>query len=219
MSLWRNNSLSIVLAAITLFTVIGMFLTGWRVFDQELGEHGRAGVSAGQYLTSGHFLSTMFENWESEFLEKAAYVVFTAFLVQRGSAESKNPDKPEEVDEDPAGKKHDAGAPRPVRGAAWIRTLYSYSLGIALTALFIGTIFLHLTFSWKKANLEAALHGAPPVGYWAHFVDCQFWFESFQNWQSEFMSTGLLVILSIFLRFRGSPESKPVAAPHSKTGK
>jgi hypothetical protein len=219
MSLWRDNSLSIVLVTITLLTIVGMFLTGWQVFDQELGEHGRAGVSAGQYFMSGHFLSTMFENWESEFLEKAAYVVLTAFLIQRGSAESKDPDKPEEVDEDPAKKQNDAEAPWPVRSAAWIRSLYSYSLGIALTALFIATIFLHLTFSWQKANLEASLHGGPAVGYWAHLIDSQFWFESFQNWQSEFMSTGVLVILSIFLRFRGSPESKPVAAPHSKTGK
>jgi hypothetical protein len=106
-----------------------------------------------------------------------------------------------------------------VRAGAWVRGLYSYSLGIALATIFVGTIFLHLTFSWEKANVEAALHGAPAIGYWAHFVDCQFWFESFQNWQSEFLSTAALVILSIFLRFRGSPESKPVAAPNSKTGK
>jgi hypothetical protein len=219
MSLWRDNSLSIVLVAITVLTIGGMFLTGWQVYDEELAEHGRTGVSAGQYFISGHFLSTMFENWESEFLEKGAYVVLTAFLIQRGSAESKDPDKPEDVDEDPAEKKYDPDAPWPIRSNAWVRGLYSYSLGIVLAAIFVATIFLHLTFSWEKANVEAALHGQPAVGYWAHFVDSQFWFESFQNWQSEFLSTGALVILSIFLRFRGSPESKPVAAPNSKTGK
>lgn len=219
MSLWRDNSLSIILIAITILTVAGMFFTGWQVYDQELAEHGSAGVSAGQYFISGHFLSTIFENWESEFVEKAAYVVFTAFLIQRGSAESKDPDKPEDVDEDPAARKHDPEAPWPVRAGGWVRALYSYSLAIALSAMFVATIFLHLTFSWEKANVEAALHGQPPVGYWAHLVDSQFWFESFQNWQSEFLSTAALVILSIFLRFRGSPESKPVAAPHSATGK
>jgi hypothetical protein len=200
-------------------TIGGMFATGWRVYDQELIQHGSSGVTATQYALSGHFLSTLFENWESEFLEKAFYVVLTAFLIQRGSAESKDPDKPDELDEDPASQSKDADAPWPVRSASWIRSLYSYSLGIVLALLFAGAVFLHLTFSWRKANMEAVLHQQSAIGYWQHLADAQFWFESFQNWQSEFMSTGLLVVLSIFLRFRGSPESKRVAAPHSKTGK
>jgi len=218
-SLWRNNSLSLVLLAITLLTMGGMFATGWQVYDRELIEHGRSGVSAAQYVRSGHFLSTMFENWESEFLEKAFYVMLTAFLIQRGSAESKDPDKPEEVDEHPTSRINDPDAPWPVRSGAWVRGLYSYSLGIVLAFLFIGTVFLHLTFSAQKANMEASLHRQPEIGYWQHLIDAGFWFESFQNWQSEFMSTGLLVFLSIFLRFRGSPESKRVAASNSETGK
>lgn len=219
MSVWRNNNLSIVLMVITVILIVAMFLTGWRVYDKELAEHGRPPIDALGYLASGHFLSTVFENWESEFLEKAAYVVLTAYLIQRGSAESKDPDKTEEVDEDPQAAETKEEAPWPVRAGGWIRWLYSYSLGIALALIFVGTILLHLTFSWQKANTEAAFHGQAGVSYWEHFIDADFWFESFQNWQSEFMSTGALVVLSIFLRYRGSPESKRVAAPHSETGK
>jgi hypothetical protein len=215
--IWKNNSLSIVLFLITVVFIGAMFLTGWQVYDRELAEHGRPAIGAVDYLTSGHFLSTMFENWESEFLEKAAYVVFTAFLIQRGSAESRDPDEPQDHDDSALGS--DPAAPWPVRSGKLVRWLYAYSLGIVLVLIFLGTIFLHLTFSWENANAEALLHGQPQVGYWEHLGEAQFWFESFQNWQSEFMSTGALVALSIFLRFRGSPESKSVSAPHSKTGK
>jgi hypothetical protein len=218
-SLWRNNGLSIVLTIITLLLLVGMFFTGWQVYNEELVEHSNQAIGAFQYLGSGHFLSTMFENWESEFLEKAAYVVFTAFLIQRGSAESKDPDKPQDSDEDPKDAASAPDAPWPVRRGGFVLWLYSYSLGITLVLIFLGTIFLHSTFSWEKVNAEAALHAQPGVGYWEHLVGAQFWFESLQNWQSEFMSTGALVVLSIFLRFRGSPESKRVAASNSETGK
>lgn len=219
MSVWRNNNLSIVLLTITMVLIVAMFLTGWQVYDNELAEHGRQPIGALSYLVSGHFLSTMFENWESEFLEKAAYVVLTAYLFQRGSAESKDPDKREEADEDPQAPECSQEAPWLVRAGGWISWLYSYSLGIALALIFLATIFLHLTFSWEKTNTEAVLHGKHIIGYWQHLIEADFWFESFQNWQSEFMSTGALVVLSIFLRYRGSPESKRVAAPHSETGK
>jgi len=215
--IWKNNSLSIVLFLITVVLIGAMFLTGWQVYDRELAEHGRLAIGAADYLTSGHFLSTMFENWESEFLEKAAYVVFTAFLIQRGSAESRDPDEPQDQDNDAPGS--NPASPWPVRSGKLVRWLYSYSLGIVLVLIFVGTILLHLTSSREKANMEAELHGQPQVGYWEHLGEAEFWFESFQKWQSEFMSTGALVVLSIFLRFRGSPESKSVSAPHSETGK
>jgi hypothetical protein len=170
------------------------------------------------YGKSGHFLSSLFENWESEFLQMSAYVMLTAFLFQRGSSESKDPDEPADQDENPALKQDDPEAPWPVRVGGFAQAVYSYSLGIALGFLFILTFILHLRYSAEAKNAEALMHGQPAVSIPEHLVSAQFWFESLQNWQSEFLSTAVIVVLSIFLRFRGSPESKPVTAPHAQTG-
>lgn len=143
--------------------------------------------------------------------------MLTAVLFQRGSAESKDSDEPASQDEDP-NDKHDVHARWPIRADGMARSLYSYSLGVALAVLFILSFVLHLRYSAENANAEALMHGQPQVPLIEHMASTQFWFESFQNWQSEFLSTAVLVVLSIFLRFRGSPESKPVAASNSKTG-
>jgi hypothetical protein len=148
----------------------------------------------------------------------STYVVATAYLFQRGSSESKDPDKDEKVDEDPATRKHDKTAPWAVRAGGLVSVVYSYSLGIALGVLFVLSFLMHWINSARAANEEAALHGEPLSTVWQYLGDAELWFESFQNWQSEFLSTAVLVVLSIFLRYRGSPESKPVAAPNAKTG-
>jgi hypothetical protein len=218
MRILKNNGLTIVLVALSLLTVAGMMLTGWSVHNQELSQHGQTQIGLTAYAASGHFLSAIFENWESEFLQMSAYVVLTAFLFQRGSAESKDPDQAAPQDEDPAGKLEKQNVPLLVRKGGFIHSLYSYSLGLALAFLFVLSFALHLCYSADAANAEALLHGQPAVSVAQHLATAQFWFESFQNWQSEFLSTAVLVVLSIFLRFRGSPESKPVAAPHSETG-
>jgi hypothetical protein len=195
-----------------------MIFTGLSVYNEELAQHHREALTLADYLASGHFLSALFENWESEFLQMSAYVVLTAFLFQRGSAESKDPDQRADQDEDPASHIRDPHAPLAVRAGGVPRALYSYSLGIALFVLFLISFGLHLQNSAAAQAIEAQSHGLPSPDIWDHALSAQFWFESFQNWQSEFLSTAVLVILSIFLRFRGSPESKPVAAPHSQTG-
>jgi len=215
----RDNSLTIVLAVATVATLAGMLFTGLSVYNEELAQHQRPAVGIAAYLVSGHFLSAVFENWESEFLQMSAYVVLTAFLFQRGSAESRDPDgKTEPQDEEPACHRGDRNAPLPVRLGGIARTLYSYSLGIVLLGLFLFSFVLHMRYSAAAQATEAALHGRAAPGLLQHLGSAQFWFESFQNWQSEFLSTAAIVILSIFLRYRGSPESKPVAAPHSQTG-
>lgn len=218
MRLLRDHGLTIVLVCATAGTLIGMIFTGLSVYNEELAQHHRSALTLADYLTSGHFLSALFENWESEFLQMSAYVVLTAFLFQRGSAESKDPDQRAEQDEDPASHIRDPHAPLAVRAGGVPRALYSYSLGIALFVLFLISFGLHLQNSAAAQAIEAESHGLPSPDIWDHALSAQFWFESFQNWQSEFLSTAVLVILSIFLRFRGSPESKPVAAPHSQTG-
>jgi hypothetical protein len=148
----------------------------------------------------------VFENWESEFLQMAAYVILTAFLFQRGSAESRDPDETED-------------APSTPPPSSFATFLHAYSLGIALAGLFAASFVLHLWGSHRAAEAEAALHGRSPLSLFAHLADMAFWFESFQNWQSEFLATAVLVVLSIALRFRGSPESKHVDARNSETGR
>nr|CAD6410671.1 transmembrane protein [Rhizobium sp. Q54] len=218
MTFLRNNGLSIALLLATLLTLLGMLFSGWHVGQEEALQHGDVPPPLWEYATSGDFLSALFENWESEFLQMAMYVCLTAFLYQKGSAESKDPETPhEEVDEDPALHKDDPEAPWPVRQGPVIRNLYSYSLGIVLALLFVASFILHLVNSAAAASEEAVRHNQPAATVAEHLVSAQFWFESFQNWQSEFLSTLVLVVLSIFLRFRGSPESKPVAASYGKT--
>ncbi|KAA3506223.1 hypothetical protein GOZ80_18670 [Agrobacterium vitis] len=218
MRVLKDNGLTIVLLVLTIATITGMLLTGWQVNNENIIQHGGTALSLATYAASGHFLSAIFENWESEFLQMSAYVMLTAMLFQRGSAESKDPDKSASQDEDPASHARQPGASWAVRASGWLRTLYSYSLGIALALLFAASFILHLRYSAIAENAEAAMHGHPAQSIMQHLASTQFWFESFQNWQSEFLSTAVIVVLSIFLRFRGSPESKPVAAPHSETG-
>jgi len=218
MKVLKDNGLTIVLLLATLFTIAGMLVTGLSVYNEELAKDHAQAVSLVDYVTTGHFLSALFENWESEFLQMSAYVVLTAFLFQRGSAESKDPDEASPQEADPADDESKPDAPLPVRMGGLPRSLYSYSLGLVLFLLFLVSFLVHLRESAAAEAAEAMLHGkaAPTIGN--HLLSAQMWFESFQNWQSEFLSTALVVVLSIFLRFRGSPESKPVSAPHSETG-
>jgi hypothetical protein len=207
---FRDNALTIVLAGMFLISAVGMIWSGHAAYNEELGKHGSPAVGLGAYLLSGDFLSALFENWESEFLQMSAYVMLTAMLFQRGSAESRDPDNPDRPDDDlPAAMRNR----RPI--LSW---LYSYSLGIALALLFIVSFALHWSASLAAANAEALRHGGEVQSLGGYLMNAQMWFESFQNWQSEFMSTAVLVVLSIFLRHKGSPESKPAGAANSDTG-
>lgn len=214
----RDNGLALALIALFAASLLGQALTGWASENETLSEHGQRQLPFLPYLVSGSFLSALFENWESEFLQMWAFVVLTAYLFQRGSPESKDPDKPAPQDRDPRLDADKADAPLPVRLGGWARAAYSHSLGICLLTLFLVSFCLHWLNSARSAASEALAHGRAPPGLMAHLTQPDFWFESFQNWQSEFLSTAVLIVLAIFLRERGSPESKPVSAPHAQTG-
>ncbi|CCH02725.1 hypothetical protein FAES_4726 [Fibrella aestuarina BUZ 2] len=214
----RENGLSLVLVVITVLTLLGQLVVGWHELNSDLTDFGRAPLSFGTYLSSGHCIEAVFENWESEFLQMGLYVLLTASLFQKGSSESKSLDEPEEVDRDPSPSRADA--PWPVRRGGWVLKLYENSLSLAFFALFGLSFFLHAIGGTKQYNAEQAMHGKPEVlTLWQFMGTSQFWFQSLQNWQSEFLSVLSIVVLSIFLRQKGSPESKPVDAPHSETGK
>jgi hypothetical protein len=217
-NIWRNNSLSIVLFAAFFVCLFGQTMTGYAVYNEDLLEHQQSAVSLPDYLRTGHFGEAVFENWESEFLQMAAYVLLTVFLFQKGSAESKDPDKTEESDEKPERQSSDSNAPWPVRKGGAILVLYKNSLLIAFSLLFLMSFALHAVEGARENCREGAVHQQECETLVEYATGSQFWFESFQNWQSEFLAVGSIVVLSIFLRQQGSPESKPVASPHSATG-
>jgi membrane protein implicated in regulation of membrane protease activity len=214
----RDNGLGIVMVVLFALTLVGQVLTGHREYNDDQTEHARPEIGLGEYLTTGHFIEATFENWESEFLQMAAYVILTVFLYQRGSSESKDPDKEEEVDRDPRQSRDKEGAPGPVRSGGLKLKLYENSLFLAFALLFLLSFALHAVGGHEEYNGEQREHGRPGVTLAAYVSSSRFWFESFQNWQSEFLSVAAIVLLSVWLRQKGSPESKPVDAPHSQTG-
>ncbi|TCU54648.1 hypothetical protein EDF58_10879 [Novosphingobium sp. PhB57] len=217
MRLLRDNGLTIALLALFAFCIVGQYISGWYVDLEDARRHAQPGLTLFAYAASPQFLSSVFENWESEFLQMAAYVVLTAFLIQRGSAESKDPDAPPRDDDlDQNAQEH--SVPSILRKGPLWRAIYARSLGLALILLFVASFTMHWINSAHASAQEALEHGETPKAVFAYLGDAQLWFESFQNWQSEFLSTAVLVVLSIFLRQRESPESKPVAAPNSQTG-
>ncbi len=217
--MWRNNNLSIVLLGLFVASFAGHALTGWLAHNAEQRQHAAAEMPFGAFVASSEFGETTFENWESEFLQMAFYVVLTVFLYQRGSAESKKYDGTDEVDEDPRLHRDDPAVPGPVRAGGWRLAVYRNSLSLALGALFIASFAGHAISGARKFAGEQRLHGtAGSMSALAYLQTPQFWYESFQNWQSEFLAVLAIVTLSIHLRQWGSPESKPVHAAHDDTG-
>lgn len=214
----RENGLSLVLLGLFLVAAVGQIAFGMGAYNEERVEEGRAAVTLLTYLTSGHFLEALFENWESEFLQMGVFVLLSAALVQKGSAESKPLDEAFEGDEDPRAHRSDEGVPWPVRRGGWVLWLYERSLATAFAVLFLLSFVLHAIGGLMQSNEERMTRGLPGQSLFDFVTSSQFWFESFQNWQSEFLAVFSIVVLTIFLRHRGSPQSKPVAAPHSKTG-
>lgn len=211
----RDQGLTIVTFGFFLIFLSAQALTGFRVYNAERTDLGESEITFGVYLRSGHFAEATFENWESEFLQMGAYVLLTAFLIQKGSAESRDPDTSRDSQEiEPIGP----NSPWPVRRGGLALRLYGNSLPVALFTIFGFSFVMHAWGGAKVYSEEQIAQGGSAVSTWGFLHTAQFWFQSFQNWQSEFLAVGMLVVLSIFLRQRGSPQSKPVAAPHSKTG-
>ncbi len=212
----RNNGLSIAFLSMFFISLLGQILTGFAEYNKQNTEEGGTPVSMGAYLHSGHFLQSTFENWESEFLQMALFVVLTISLRQKGSSESKKMKGKDEVDREPSPNRK--GAPWPVKTGGFILAIYKHSLSLSLFLLFIISFLLHFYGSYKDENHELMLKHLPQETAAHYIVDPRFWFESFQNWQSEFLSVFAIIVLSIYLRQKGSPQSKPVDASNDETG-
>jgi hypothetical protein len=212
MKFWRNNGLSLVLLGFFLITLCaGQFITGRLEYNEEREERNLPPVSVTDYWTSPHFLEATAENWESEFFQMFMYVVLTVFLFQKGSAESHDPDNPHTPE-----PKLTKNSPWAARRGGCVRKLYEHSLSLALVMLFLVSFGVHAISGARLRNEEELAKGKEPQSVIEYMGTSRFWFESFQNWQSEFLAIGAMVVLSVFLREKDSPESKPVNMPHGE---
>lgn len=211
--LWRNFGLSVVLLVIFFACWVGQAVAGRADFNSDLQEHGRPAVGFFAYLATSHFWQATAENWESEFLQMGMFVVLTKHLFQKGSAESKDPDSPDPVDDDPRWEANDPKSPWPVRRGGLVLMLYERSLSTVFFGLFFASVVIHLWAGNLAYQVEQTLAGQPIPTLADYALGGRFFFESMQNWQSEFLSIFAMVVGSVFLRERYSPESKPVATP------
>jgi hypothetical protein len=212
-SFWRDNSLSLVVFSLFFVFLIGQTVAGWLNHNEQSILHRENHITLLAYTFSSDNAESVFENWESEFLQMAAYIYLTVCFVQRGSAESKDPDEAEKDEE-----AYRDGASPLLKNEGALKTLYSHSLSLTFTLLFVLSFIGHAIGGAKAYSEELKQFGQAPVSTIEYLYSSRFWFESLQNWQSEFLAVGAIVVLSIWLREKGSPESKPLNAPHSKTG-
>ena len=211
----RRNGLTLVFLGLMALSLVGHALAGHAHDNAQRLEHGDPPQSLAAYVAGGEFQSTLFENWESEFLQMALFVLLTVWLRQRGASESRKMDPGEEP---PPPKVPKAEQPWPMRvGGVWQR-LYEHSLSAALLLLFAVSAVLHFVGSWRHHAEQQRMHGEAVTPMAEYAGEPTFWFESFQNWQSEFLAVVALCLLSIWLREKDSPQSKPMTARHTDTG-
>jgi hypothetical protein len=218
MSWIRDRALSLALLGLFGVSLLGQFAAGFYEYNATQQEHGEPLVSLGAYFRTGHPWEAVFENWESEFLQMAVFVLLTTVLIQKGSPESRRPGVKELFDLDPRDYSKNPDAPWPVRRGGWVLRVYENSLGIAFMVLFLLSWGGHAGGGFAEYAEDQAAHGQGLTTFADYLASPRFWFESFQNWQSEFLSIAAMVWLSVYLRQRWSPESKPVHAAHDETG-
>jgi hypothetical protein len=216
----RENSLSIVFLVIFLLTLIGQALVGHGLFNQDQLLHHGDPVSLGRYLTTSEFAADVSENWQSEYLQFSLYILGTVWLLQRGSPESKELDKAglESEEEQRIGRHATARSPLWAKVGGLRTAVYSNSLLVVMTTLWLGSWFAQSVAGWGAYNADQLDHQAATVDWLGYVGTNDFWDRTLQNWQSEFLAVGSMAILSVYLRQRGSAESKPVGAPHDATG-
>ena len=218
-SVVRDNGLSLFFLTLFAFTLTAQSFAGQRNFNAEQREHRAEALSWWDYVTSADYWSAVMENWQSEFLQFAVFIGATVWLVQRGSNESKRlEDVGLETDEEQrVGRHATTRSPRLARAGGLPRRLYENSLLLTMTSIFLATWLGQSLNNWRMFNEEQREHSEPTVSWGRYLVDPDFWEKTLQNWQSEFLAVGVMVVFTIYLRQRGSPESKPVGAPHDET--
>ncbi|PAU46601.1 hypothetical protein CK936_23285 [Streptomyces albireticuli] len=216
----RDNGLGLAFGAGFLLTLLGQALAGHAEFNGQLLDEGLAPVGLGGYVTSSDFAVDVTENWQSEYLQFFLFVFVTVWLVQRGSPESKAPHKAgtESDEEQMVGAYAAEDSPRWARARGWRRSVYARSLGLVMGAVFLLS-WLAQSITGAAAHNERQLRELQAPDSWgAYLLLPDFWDRTLQNWQSELLAVASMAVLSVYLRQRGSPESKPVGAAHTSTG-
>ena len=217
---WRSHSLSIFFLAIFLAALVGQSYAGWQKYNSEEIAHEESSISYTRYLTSSDFARAVTENWQSEYLQFVLYIMATIYFVQRGSPESKRVrDRGREDDEQQQlGRYARPDSPAPAkRASGLLRGVYSNSLLLWMGLIFVLSWFAQSVAGWSAYNSDELSHGENGTNWFGYIGTADFWESTLQNWQSEFLAVGSMAIFSVYLRQRGSPESKPVGAPHDET--
>jgi hypothetical protein len=216
----KHNSLSIFFLALFLGAVFFQAVAGQADFNEDQDRHGNPHVSFGRYVLSSQFGTAVLENWQSEYLQFTLFLLTTVWLLQRGSPESKELDKAgrESDEQQQVGPHASPGSPAWARVDGIRRSLYENSLLIVMATIWIGSWFAQSVTGVSEYNTERLDHHELPVSWLDYLGRPDFWEKTLQNWQSEFLAVGSMAILAVYLRQRGSPESKPVGAPHETTG-
>ncbi len=215
-----HNSLSLCFLLLFLGALVGQALTGWDEFNDTQEQHNAETISLGRYITSSHFGQAVMENWQSEYLQFTLFILLTVWLVQRGSPESKELGKEgRESDEDQLVGDHALDeSPGWARATGLRRRIYENSLLMVMTVIWTGTWFAQSVTGLNEYNSEQLDHHEATISWGEYLGSADFWERTLQNWQSEFLAVGSMAILAVYLRQRGSPESKPVGAAHHTTG-
>ena len=215
----RENGLSLFFAAIFVLAIVAQSFAGQHAFNAEQAAHGAEPYSWWRYVLSADFGGAVMENWQSEFLQFTLFILVTVWLVQKGSNESKELDQ--------VGRESDQrqriGGFAPAKAPAWARVrglrgwIYENSLVLAMASIFLLTWFAQSLDNWRLFNARQREHEQSAVSWGEYVLGAEFWERTLQNWQSEFLAVGTMAVFTIYLRQRGSPESKPVGAPHDET--
>jgi hypothetical protein len=216
----RENGLTLAFSVLLLGALVGQAFTGEAAYNEAALDAGLPPMTLVEYVTSSQFAVDVAENWQSEYLQFLLYILLSVWLLQKGSPESKPLDKAgrESDKEQKVGRYADASSPRWAGAGGWRTALYSRSLGLTMAFVFAGSWTAQLVAGRSAYNAEQLRDRQDPLGWGEYLLAPDFWNRTFQNWQSEFLAVGSMVVLTIYLRERGSPESKPVGSAHDTTG-
>ena len=216
----RNHGLSLFFFTIFVAALIGQAIAGNAEFNNEAIAHGSETMSFWSYVVSADFGQAVMENWQSEYLQFTLFIFATVWFVQKGSPESKKLDEVgTESDKDQkVGQYAQQSSPKWARARGFKLWLYSNSLLLVMLTIWLGSWLAHSLTGWRVFNEEALDHDEATLSWLQYLGTADFWETTLQNWQSEFLAVGSMAVLAIYLRQRGSPESKPVGAPHEATG-
>ena len=216
----RDHSLSLFFLVLFLAALVGQAIAGHVLHNEEAAAHNGEAMSLWRFLRSSDFGNSVMENWQSEYLQFMLFMLATIWFIERGSPESKEPGQEgrETLKEQKIGEHAEEDSPDWAKPRGIKTFVYSNSLLIVMAIIFFGSWFAQSVTGWTAFNAEQADHHEVAVSWWSYVGSASFWEATLENWQSEFLAVGSFVAITVFLRQRGSPESKPVGAPHRATG-